>query len=156
MSGRTHMRFLAAAFAVFLGLALGGCGGGGGDDGNNNAAPAHLIPDVGPAPAAMSAGELEKSVKQLGHPVYWVGPVSGRKYETRVTNDGQFYLRYLPLNAKVDTPKKFRTVGTYPIEDAYKKLTKAIDKGKRMVAVNGPPGSVAGALKNKQENVYLS
>ena len=74
----------------------------------------------------------------------------------RLTNDGQLYVRYLPLGAEADTPRKYHTVGTYPVKNAYRKLQKTLERGRRMTPVEAPGSAIAGALTKRHQNVYLA
>ncbi len=69
-------------------------------------------------PTIMSADDLSLLAGRLEHPIYWAGPGSSDTYETTITSDGRFFIRYLP-GADSDPADSFLTVGTYPLPDAF-------------------------------------
>ena len=89
--------------------------------------------------------------------MYWIGPQAGRKYEAQVTQKGEFYLRYLPSDAKADTPGRFTTVGTYPVKNWYSKIQRALKRRRSLDPVAVPGDAIAGALRRKRgQNVYVA
>lgn len=84
-----------------------------GDDSGDEAEPAAQSP-----PRIVSAEELAEIAAGLGHPVYWMGQVSGRVLEVTESSDGSVTLRYQEegLEAGEGTPAVL-TVGSYPISD---------------------------------------
>jgi hypothetical protein len=86
--------------------------------GDDAAAPAVEAPQPG-APQAVSAEALPSLAGKLGHPVYWLGPVAGATYEVTETANGGVYLRYLARGVAAGNSGVYRTVGTYPLADAF-------------------------------------
>jgi hypothetical protein len=80
--------------------------------GPSTTATARSITPVGPI--AVTAAELRARAATLGQDVYWLGPLSGRRYELERTADGQVFVRYLAAGGHDAT-----TVGTYPLPAAY-------------------------------------
>ena len=82
-------------------------------------------PDV---PSASSSAATLDTVRtlpgELGHDVYWAGPDATATYE--LTQVGRnLFIRYLPPGVDVGDPRPdFLTVGTYPVPNAYRVLTR--------------------------------
>jgi hypothetical protein len=107
------------------------------------------------------AGATETSARGLrglaasrGHPVYWIGPEGGAKYELTRTLSG-IYLRYLRRGDAVGTGEPRLTIGTYPMENAFA-ATQALALGPGAVRI--PVGSEGVAFYNKDRptNVYVA
>lgn len=72
------------------------------------------------AAAAVTEADLRKLSDELGRPIFWLGPASGRTLELSRTRDGKIFLRYLPANTRVGGGEgRYPTVATYPVADAY-------------------------------------
>ncbi len=84
--------------------------------------------------AALSESQLVARGRNLGHPVYWVGPrPESERYEFTSTADGKVYVRYLTGEAEAGDPRPdFLTVGTYEVPDAKAALRKAKAEGANM------------------------
>jgi hypothetical protein len=105
---------LAAIFAVVL--ALSGCGGNG-DNGNKK-------PPLTPGAKILTQPELQAEVAKLDYRVYWLGPRDNTEYEYTHRPDGRVYIRYLTPGTTAGSYKRFLTVGTYPMLDAYSVVRK--------------------------------
>jgi hypothetical protein len=76
--------------------------------------------------SALSEAELRDFAASSKHPVYWVGPRTGQRYELTHTSDGRVYIRYLPEGVDAGDPRpQFLTVGTYPRANAFAELERA-------------------------------
>jgi hypothetical protein len=90
-----------AAAAVGLGLQLRGA-------------------SVGTGPTAATQAELGRLSDELGRPVFWLGPPSGRTLELSRTPAGRVFLRYLPAGRRIgEGAAAYPTVATYPVANAY-------------------------------------
>jgi hypothetical protein len=82
--------------------------------------------DSGPKqaePAAATESDLLTLDSESGHPVYWVGPRPGTKYEVTQTGNRNVYIRYLPKGVPLgDERPNYLTVGSYPFAKAYATL----------------------------------
>jgi hypothetical protein len=88
-----------------------------GDDGSNTERA---------KPVATTVADLRVLDEQSGHPVYWVGPQPGTKYEVTRTSNGNVYIRYLTEAAAIgDERPNYLTVGSYPFKGAYATLKKS-------------------------------
>jgi len=71
-------------------------------------------------PIAASVSRLISYQKEVGHPVYWLGPFKGFTYELTQTSNGDSYIRYLKPGVKLGDPHpKWTIVGTYPAVKPY-------------------------------------
>jgi hypothetical protein len=80
--------------------------------GPSTTASARSATPVGPIAVATAA--LRARAGTLGQDVYWLGPLSGRRYELERTADGRVFVRYLAADGHEET-----IVGTYPLPAAY-------------------------------------
>jgi hypothetical protein len=72
------------------------------------------------SPAAVTEAELQELSDELGRPVFWLGPPSGRTLELSRTPGGRVFLRYLPAKAQLGGGEtRHPTVATYPVANAY-------------------------------------
>jgi hypothetical protein len=120
---------------------------GGSDDGTNKAATTATTPAPPPVagvPATlMDAPTLRKFAAAQTHPVYWVGPRSGRSYEATRTTDNSIYVRYLPKGAKAgDSRAAFLTIGSYANANPLQTVRDAVAKrgGTSITLPNGAQG----------------
>jgi hypothetical protein len=105
---------------------------------------------------AADGPELAREAASVGHVVYWVGPVSNRRYELTQTEDGRAYVRYLTVGVEPgDVRPQFLTVGTYPVDNAYG-ITQAAAARAGARRVRAPAGAVAFTTTSRPQSVYLA
>jgi len=140
------------AVALLIGLGVWLLVRGGGDDSGSNTAAA-----VTPlAPVAATQDDIRQLSDQVGRPVYWLGPQSGKVYELQRTSRDQIYVRYLPSSAKVGTTRAaYPLVGTYPVHNAYSVL-KGLSKNSGEATFTAPHGGIAVYNNSQPTNVYLA
>jgi dolichyl-phosphate-mannose-protein mannosyltransferase len=108
-------------------------------------------PTIPTGPALASLADLRRLSDELGHPVYWAGPMPGFRYEVRRTSDGKVYIRYLPSGVAVGEPRSsFLTVATYPFPGAYSAV-RAIAQRDRSQRLH-PPGRVVAVVNASYPN----
>jgi hypothetical protein len=107
-----------------------------------------------PAASDASVGDLKK-LATSANPVYWLGPVAGKKYELTRTPDGRVYVRYLPSRARIGAQKPYLTVATYPLAHALA-ATRAAAQRRGTVKTTFPGGVVAFYSRTKPTSVYLA
>jgi hypothetical protein len=106
-------------------------------------------------PIALTAGRLTTLVASLGQPVYWVGVQSGSRYELTRVDNGSVFLRYLPAEALAGDKRPFRTVGTYPVANAFSVIeTLTKEPGARKRSLSG--GGLLYFSAQRPTNVYLA
>jgi hypothetical protein len=108
-----------------------------------------------PKPVAATAAGLASAARQLGHPIYWVGPKRGNTYEFVRGQDGSTHVRYLPAGVKLGTSTPYLVVATYPFKNAYN-ATKALTKQKSNEEISTPGGGVAVFTKSYPQDVHLA
>lgn len=106
--------------------------------------------------SAASFQQLKALAVELGHPVYWAGPLAGSTYELTRTPDGSVYIRYLPEGVRVgDRQANYLTVGTYPQKDALRILKATASKNHvPMITVAG--GGLAFVDKKHPTSAYVA
>jgi hypothetical protein len=125
----------------------------GGD--SNNANPGTTTGQAS-GPEATSADKLRALSVDLGHPIYWAGPLPDHTYELTRTSDNRIFVRYLPKGVPVGIRQAaFTIVGTYPVDNAYKVL-KGLAKKPGESEFSAPVGGFAGYSKAQPNNVYLA
>jgi hypothetical protein len=136
---------IAVAFVVWL-LVRGGDSNTASTTTNGNA--------VGPV--ATTEDELRSLSDELGHPLYWAGPIPDRTYELTRTSDNRVFIRYLPKGVPVGIRQAAYTiVGTYPVESAYKVL-QTLAKKPDESSFSAPSGGFAVFSTTHPNNVYLA
>ena len=136
---------IAVAFVVWL-LVRGGD--------SNTASTTTNGQAVGPV--ATSEDELRSLSDELGHPLYWAGPIPDRTYELTRTSDNRVFIRYLPKGVPVGIRQAAYTiVGTYPVENAYKVL-QGLAKKPDESSFSAPSGGFAVYSTTLANNVYLA
>lgn len=138
---------VAVAVLVALGVWLLVRGGGGGATTTNG---------VSIGPAAATQDRLRSLSIDEGHPIYWIGPMSGMTYELTRTSSGRIFVRYLPKGVPVGSQKAdYTIVGTYPVPNATGVLQALAKKsGERRLSV--PGGGIAVYSSSRPTNVYLA
>jgi hypothetical protein len=108
-----------------------------------------------PKPTAVSPARLKSLAASLDHPIYWVGPKKGYKYELTRTSQDQLYLRYLPRGVKVGTKKPYLTVATYPFAGAFGAIL-AVAKHKNTVLIKLADGGRAVIDASNPKSIHLA
>ena len=107
-------------------------------------------------PVATSEDELRSLSDELGHPLYWAGPIPDRTYELTRTSDNRVFIRYLPKGVPVGIRQAAYTiVGTYPVENAYKVL-QGLAKKPDESSFSAPADGFAVYSTTQPNNVYLA
>jgi hypothetical protein len=138
---------VVVAAAVSLALVLGNGG---------NSPPAVTQVSVTPIwPVALTASELKARARDLNQVIYWVGPVTGDKYELTRTTTNDVYVRYLPHGVKVGAHQgKYLLVATYPFVGALAAV-EASDNG-HPLTVAGGKGAIAAVDGAKPTSVRVA
>jgi hypothetical protein len=140
----------AIAIAVAIGLVVWLVAIRGGSSSSSSKAPASI------APSAASPDRLRELAKQIGHPIYWIGPAANTTYELTKTPSGRVYVRYLTNGVAVGSKSPAYTfVGTYPFPDAYTAL-KALAKQRTDESFPAPAGGLAVYAKTTPTNIYVA
>lgn len=105
---------------------------------------------------AATVAELRGLPAALGHPVYWAGARTGRRFELTRTADGRVYIRYLPATAKVGDPRpNFLAVGTYPQAHPFAQVQAAARRpGASTLTL--PAGGLAVYDRKRPTSIYLA
>ena len=107
-------------------------------------------------PVATSEDELRSLSDELGHPLYWAGPIPDRTYELTRTSDNRVFIRYLPKGVPIGIRQAAYTiVGTYPVENAYKVL-QTLAKKPDESSFSAPSDGFAVYSTTQANNVYLA
>jgi hypothetical protein len=100
-------------------------------------------PSTGSSEMAMAAGDarivsesdLASLPSEVGHQVYWAGPLSGTKLEFSSDETGNVHLRYLTEDAEAgDAKQSYLNIGSYPFAGAYE-ATRKLANGPDVVKV---------------------
>ncbi len=108
---------IAAGFVVWLVLRNG-------SDNNSSTATATATKTQRAAAQAVTRKGLRSLAASVEHPVFWLGPKSGYRYELTRTTNGKIYVRYLPRGVAVGADKPYLTVATYPFPGAFAAIKK--------------------------------
>ncbi|MDQ2911372.1 MAG: hypothetical protein M3R39_10235 [Actinomycetota bacterium] len=139
---------IAVAFVVWL-LVRGG-------DSNTAATTPSTTTGQATGPVETTTAKLRALSVELGHPIYWAGPLPKRTYELTHTTDGRIFIRYLPRGVPVGIRQAaFTIVGTYPVDNAYKVL-RALAKKAGESSLAAPVGGFAVYSTAQPANVYLA
>jgi hypothetical protein len=137
---------LLAAIAVTLALIVGK---------GAKSSPATTQAKVTPiGPTVVSASALKILARDLGQPIYWVGPEAGDRYELTRTATNDVYVRYLPLGVEAGAHRKYPLVATYPLAGALDALLGG-DNG-QILTVAGGKGGIAAVERGKPTNVRVA
>lgn len=142
-----------AVVAVLIATLAAGCG--------QKSSPTTTVNAIGqqqqpPTVKETSPGALKSLSDQLGHPIYWIGAESGKKYELTQTQDGRIFLRYLPQDVEIGSKEaRFTIVGTYPVKNAYDVLKK-LGKRSGELSFVAPHHGLAVFDTSRPTNVYLA
>ncbi len=108
------------------------------------------------APTAASPDRLRALAKDVGHPIYWIGPAANTTYELTKTGSGRIYVRYLTNGVAIGSKSPSYTfIGTYPFPDAYKAL-QGLAKKSADASFSAPANGLAVYAKNVPTNIYLA
>ena len=103
----------------------------------------------------ISAAGLETISSTVGIPIYWAGEKPGYTYELTKTADNRVYVRYLPAGVAVGTKAPYRTIGTYPVKNAFTVTSKLAAAGNAVKIDIGKTG-VAFYTRETPTNVYMA
>jgi hypothetical protein len=107
-------------------------------------------------PAATTTDKLRALSDELGHPIYWAGPIPDSTYELTRTSDARIFIRYLPRGVPVGIRKaSYTIVGTYPVTNAYKVL-QGLGKKPEESSFSAPADGFAVYSTSQPNNVYLA
>ncbi len=138
---------IAVAFVVWL-LVRGGD--------SNTAANPSATNGQATGPVGATTAKLRALSTELGHPIYWAGPLPNRTYELTRTSDNRIFIRYLPRGVPVGIRQAaFTIVGTYPVDTAYKVLQELAKKPHEH-NFTAPVGGLAVYSSTQPSNVYLA
>jgi hypothetical protein len=107
-------------------------------------------------PREVTARELRSFAFSAGHPIYWAGAIPGFKFELTHTVRGDVFIRYLPEDVSIGSPRPiYTTIGTYPMTNAYGVARTAGAKAdaRRLVA---PGGGLAVWRRAHPRTVYVA
>jgi hypothetical protein len=108
------------------------------------------------APEVVSADTLQRRAASADQPLYWVGPLAGKKYELTETTDGsRIYVRYLPRGAKAGAEKPYLTVATYRKPNAFQ-ATKAVADQNGSTKIEVAQRGIAFYAEAHPRSVYLA
>jgi hypothetical protein len=103
----------------------------------------------------VSVPQLRAYADSSATPVYWAGPIPGRRLELTETDDGNVFVRYLTADAVVaDARPAFTTVGSYPFADAAAEVRRRSD-APGMQSAQAPRGGLATWSRERPSSVYL-
>jgi hypothetical protein len=107
------------------------------------------------APTSASPDRLRSLAKDVGHPIYWIGPAANTTYELTKTSSGRIFVRYLTKGVSVGTSTSYTFIGTYPFADAYRTL-QGLAKKSDDVSFDAPADGLAVYSKDRPTNIYLA
>ena len=74
-------------------------------------------------------GELGGLAAEVGHVVFWAGPLPGTQVEFSADENGNVHLRYLTDGAEAGDPtQSFLNIGSYPFAGAYEATRKLSER----------------------------
>jgi hypothetical protein len=106
-------------------------------------------------PVALSTSGLGTLAGAIGQPIYWLGPAPNGLYELTQSGGARIYVRYLPKGVDAGDRRPFRTVGTYPLENAYA-ITEATSKNQGSVPIPVGDGAAAFYGTNAPSSAYIA
>jgi hypothetical protein len=128
----------------------------GGDDSGGEGGEVDSTPPATGRPEAANLDRLRSVADVVGHPVYWAGQQSGRRYELTVEHDGKVYVRYLPQGVRVGSRKVGSlTIGTYPYIGALDAL-RALARQPGAISDHTPDGGLVVTTGTSPDNVYVA
>jgi hypothetical protein len=148
MDPRARRGILVLLVAAVVVIVIALLNGGGGDNGNG-----------GPVPPTIASGsDLTDLAKDAGHTVYWAGERPGTRTEFQEDQDGNVYIRYLPLRGNPASQRsKSLTVGSYPVGNAVAGLEVVANRpGENTYKLPTVPGAIAVSSVNKPTSIYVA
>lgn len=137
---------LAAGFVTWIAVRSSSSGG----------PPAPATVTAASQPRVVSSADLRSTAATLGHPLYWVGPRLGNRYELTKSAGGNVYVRYLPPNVRAgDRRADFLAVGTYPVRNPFAQ-TRAAGRRHGAVTLKLPGGGIAVYDRARPTSVYFA
>jgi hypothetical protein len=83
----------------------------------------------------VSEEELAALPAEVGHEIFWAGPVSGTELEFSNDPAGNVHIRYLTGGAEAGEPTQtYLNIGSYPFEGAYE-ATRNLSNGEGLIKV---------------------
>jgi hypothetical protein len=104
---------------------------------------------------AATPTQINALASSLGHPIFWLGPISGYTYELSRFSNGNVEIRYLPPGVPVGSKAEYPSVGTYPFTNASAAIDRVARKNGE-VAFSIPNDGRAVFAKNRSTNVYAA
>jgi hypothetical protein len=105
---------------------------------------------------AVSPDRLRALSVEVGHAVYWAGPLAETTYELTRTGSGRIFVRYLPQGIPVGVQNaSFTIIGTYPVANAFNVLHELAKKAGETSFV-APRGGFAVYADSSPTNIYLA
>lgn len=141
---------LAVAGALASVVVIAGCG----DSANKSNTLANTTVTKTNAVTATPDGLRALGVK-MEQPIFWVGARTDVSYERTRTSTGRIIVRYLPVGARVGTPKLYLTVGTYKLANAYA-ATQFAAKKSGAIRLEAPGDAIAFSTKARPLNAWVT
>jgi hypothetical protein len=107
------------------------------------------------AATAVSIQQIRNLAVSLDHPIYWLGPRQGYRYELTRSSNGNVYVRYLPPAVAVGTSTPQLTVGTYPFPGALAAIRRVL-RGSGITPVRVPNGGLGEVVRRNPRSVHLA
>jgi hypothetical protein len=122
--------------------------------GDGDEAPPTPAPARSAGPVMVTLSALRARAAAADQPVYWAGPLRGRRFELTETR-GRIYVRYLPAGAAVGSVKPYLTVATYRHANAFD-ATNTVAGGAGAVRIDVGGRGVAFFNRSRPTSVYLA
>ncbi len=107
-------------------------------------------------PEGVTPAELADFASDQEIPVYWTGEEPATTLELTRTETGSIFVRYLDAGTEIGDPAAdFRSIGSYPVADAYG-VTTALSKREDVIVGKSEDGALVVTLKSRPESVYLA
>jgi hypothetical protein len=109
---------------------------------------------AGAGPGTVTPSALRARAAQANQPIYWAGPIAGRRFEVTETPE-RIYVRYLPRGARVGAEKPYLTVATYRHPNAFT-ATRTVAGNPGTVRIDVGARGVAFYARGNPTSVYLA
>ena len=107
-------------------------------------------------PRIVSEEALADVASNVGHDVYWAGPIPDTELEVTEGEDGSVLVRYLEDGAEVgEGQAEFLTIGSYPLVDTKKTMEEFAEQPGAIVRQT-PDGREVMTTKQRPTNVYFA